>query len=442
MSAAAIAAVVSGLVFGTLPAFQASRLDVATTLRRGGRGAGAMARRLRTWLVVAELAVAAVVVLGAVLFGASFLRVLRVDLGFNPRDVLAFPSMNLTLSPAQLRPPSTPTDVVEAAAAQTLTMAAIERVRSVPGVVAAAAVSNGLPLTGNLLTVAIDVDGRSFTGDAEPTVHGATSGYLAAAGVELRRGRWITDEDAAGTPPVAVLSEDAAEQYLGGADPIGRTVLMDGFARQVVGVVAGVRIGGPESGLRPQVYIPYLQTNQRSVDIVIRTAARPGSGLVPAVRAAIHDAAPQTFQNDPYPIEARFTTLIAQRRFNMVILSIFGSLAILIAAVGIYGLMAFLVTQRTREIGVRMALGARPQGILRLVLGGATRMLVVGLALGLAGAALLERTVRGFLFNAQPHDPLTYALVALILLTAGLVAAALPARRAARVDPLIALRVE
>ena len=431
--------VTTGVVFGTLPALPISRTDVAGLLRQGGRSAtgGGAGRRLRIGLVVAEVAVAVVLLAGAGLFAASFARVVSVDLGVNPKGVLS-----LGLAP---RLPRTGSAEAWRAASQDAIVGALDRVRAVPGVVAATAIGGGLPLSGSSMSVPVRVPGRDapFSGDDMPFVHGATEDYVTVMGATLERGRWFTGADSRGAPRVAVVSDEAARRFFGGAGPLGRTLTLDedDTPLTVVGVVRAIRHSGPESDVRPQVFVPYVQSDQPGGTIVVR-AATSEAALVPRLQEAIRAAIPTALLYEPQTLERHFGRLVAQRRFNMVVIGLFGGLALLIAAVGIYGLMAFLVAQRTREIGVRLALGAAPRGVRRLVLAQAVRLIGAGLVVGLGAAASLERLVRAFLYDARPHDPAVYLAVAAVLATVGVLAAMGPARRAARVDPMITLRAE
>jgi len=439
LAVAALVASVTGLLFGTLPALQFSRPDVSRTLRLGGRShtGGRLGTGLRTWLVTAEVALAVVLLAGAGLFISSFLRLLAIDLGLNPDRVV---SVDI-----DVRPPGTGISrAARLAAAHPVILAALERAQAVSGVVAASVLSSGLPLSGTSMTLPVQLPGRRdppFDNDDSAFVHGVSARYLDVMQSTLLRGRWIQDSDVAGSPPVVVLSDEAVRRYFAGHDPLGSTVLMNDKPVTVVGVVRGVRLGGPESSIQPEAYIPFTQSDQPSAEIVFRTG--PDSLRVGVeVKAAIQALAPGAVVYDPETIDTYFARLIAQRKFNMIVLTLFGALAVTIASVGIYGLMAFLVAERTREIGVRIALGAVPGSILQMVLGRAARLMLVGLAGGLVGAAALERAIRVFLFDARAHDPVVYGGVALVLLATGLVAAFGPARRAARVDPLVALRAE
>jgi predicted permease len=441
----ALAAIGTGLLFGTLPALQLARGDVAGRLRVSGRSQtdGAASSRLRAALVTVEVAAAVVLLAGAALFLSSFMRVVGVDLGFNPEHVVSVNVDPLVINSAELAPRMPPGQRAKVDATQTVTLAAVERVKAVPGVVAASVLTGGLPLSGNNMTLPVEVAGRAepFTGEDEVSLHAVGSGYLDVVRARLMRGRWLADSDVLGSPAVVVLSEGAVHRYFGERDPVGQVAVIDGYPRTVVGVIGDLRLGGPEQDARPEGYVPYLQTDQRNADVVFRTDPDP-STLIPAVVAAVRSVAPKAAARSPETVERLFAGLIEQRKFNMIVLTLFGALAVVIASVGVYGLMAHVVAQRTREIGLRIALGAVPAGILQMVLRRSLVLTLAGIAAGLAIAAALERLVRAFLFRATPHDPLVYAGVAVVLVAAGLVAAIGPARRAARVDPLVALRAE
>jgi predicted permease len=442
MVVALSAAAITGVVFGVLPALQASRPDVVTLVGRGGRSqsAGRFGRRIRTALMIAEVALAAILVAASGLFLASFARVATIDLGFDPRHTVAF--FGSVMSTSALTPATTPETQAAAASGHAVATAALERIRAVPGVIAAEAMQGGRPFSRSWVSVDVQHADRlteAFTGPDEPKVRSVGPRYLDVIRGRLIKGRWIAGTDVTGAPPVVVLGDEAARRYFGTRDPVGHSILMQGYARQVIGVVAAMRWEGPEAPVNPEVYIPFAQTSHDKAEIMVRTEPDPAT-LLPAIKDALRAAMPGTMVGEPTLLEQSYADLLAQRRFNMIVLAIFGIVAIVVAAIGIYGLMAFVVAQRRREIGVRVALGAAPAGILRMILRTATTLMAAGLAIGIAGALLLEQTVRSFLFNPAKYDPVVYGAVAAVLFAAGLFAALGPARRAARVDPLIALR--
>jgi putative ABC transport system permease protein len=438
------AAALTGATFGALPALQASRPDVMTLVAHGGRSqsAGRSSRRIRTGLMIAEVALATVLVAGSGLFLSSFMRVANIDLGFDPRHVVAF--FGSVMDSRALTPATTPEVRAAAARGHAIASAALDRIRAVPGVVAAEAMQGGRPLSRSWVGVDVqhpDRQSEPFTGLDAAKVRSVGPRYLEVIRGTLLKGRWIGDRDVTGTPAVVVLGDEASRRYFGSRDPIGQTILMDGYARQVIGIIAAMRWEGPEAGLSPEVYIPFAQTSHDRAELIVRADPEPGT-LLPALNSALRAVIQETSMPEPVFLEHTYADLLAQRRFNMIILAIFGIVAIVVAATGIYGLMAYLVAQRRREIGVRVALGAAPAGILRMILRSATTLMAAGLAIGLGAALLLEQTVRAFLFNPARYDPVVYGGVAALLFAAGVFAAWGPAHRAARVDPLIALRAE
>jgi predicted permease len=439
---ATAAAIASGALFGTIPAMHASRPDVITLLGQAGRSqsGGPTTRRIRGGLVIAEVALAVVLLSGAALFLASYRRVTTVDLGFDPTHVVSV--LDAVMGTTFLVPAETADEQARARTGQAVGADLVARIGAIPGVIAVTPMQGGTPLSGNRVTVPLQhPDGRTFAGDDEPNVRSVGPEYLDVLRAALIRGRWIAATDRSGADSIVVLSQEAARRYFGSADPIGARVRMNGYGRTVVGVVQSIRWGGPESDIDPEVFIPFAQTSHPSAQVLVRTASDPGS-LIPAFEAAVRSAAPGTTTVGVVKLEERYAALIAQRKFNMIVLAIFGTVAVAIAAVGVYALMAFTVAQRRRELGVRMALGAVPRFIVSLVLGGALRLLFAGLVPGLAAALLLEQWAQAFLFNAPTPDVALYAGVAFVLVTAGVIAAVGPARRATRVDPLVALRAE
>lgn len=435
LTAAATAALTTGLACGLAPALQLSRPNLTNALRDGGRSqtAGAGRQRLRSALVMSEVALAVVLLVGAGLFLSSFVQLTRINIGLDHRNVLTVP----------VYPPFVFSDPKQREAgmarAELLVPQAIERVRQIPGVVNVGAIANGLPLSGSWSRTNVTVPGNDKKFDDAESVdtRQVSTEYFSVVGIPLLRGRYLEEADRTGAK-VLLLSDVAAKLYLGDRDPIGAQINING-ERTVVGVVGSVRLGGPESEVRPEAYAPLETKSTFGADLVIKTAGRP-EDIAPAVRAALWEIAPDLTLGETQTMEMFFSRLIAQRRFNMLLLSIFGLLGIVITGVGIYGVMAYVVEQRTQEIGVRMALGAQPKRVLGMMLTRAMVYVVVGLAVGLAGAYALSRLVETFLFRVEPGDPVVYVGTAALLVVIGLLAAWIPSRRAARVDPIIALR--
>jgi predicted permease len=429
---AAVAAV--AVTIGITPIWQSSPSGLGASLRESGRSGrvGAARQRVRTTLLVAEVALAVILLVGSGLFISSFVRLMRVDLGFDLENVLSVDLVSRKLTDADM--PRTRTAVT----------AVVDQVRRVPGLAAVALAWGTQPLvTGNdRLTITVPGQPAFDQPDDWADEKYITPDYFKVLGVPLVRGRVFTDLDTTpGAPQAAILNDVAAARYFGAADPIGTIVGADGN-RTVVGIVRSTRLQGPEAELRPEVYVPLNWQHAFGsplVTLMMRTTRDPGS-FIPTIRAAIRTAAPDLVVADPQTYDDRFARIVAQRKFNMIVLALFGLLAIAIAAAGIYGVMAYLVEQRTQEIGVRMALGAEPARVARMVLMRASVYMTIGLAIGLTGGWLLSRFVQAFLFNLDAHDPIVYVSVAALLVATGLLASFIPARRAARVDPVDALR--
>ena len=437
MMAAIAAAVATGLFFGMVPALPASRPDLSSTLKDSGRSstAGAGSQRLRSALVVAEVALAVVLLVGAGLFIGSFVRLMRVNVGIDYRNVLAL-DVGVRVEPGRIR---------EAAKlGRPYVERMLDAVSHVPGVTAASAVSGGLPLTGSWSRNGVELPGRPKLEGEDRSIDTRTvaPAYLELLRVPLLRGRHLNAQDRENTDPVIVINEAAARKYWPGEDALGQRMKINNKERTVVGVVADIRHLGPESPSRQECYIPLAQNETIGATLVMRTAGDPVA-VLPAVKAAIWSVNnEQRLTGDIVTLEGYMDRLIAQRRFNMALLALFGVLGLIIAAVGIYGVMAYVVAQRTNEIGVRMALGATPRDVVGMILGRASLLMLLGLAIGGAGAWYLSAGVRTFLFEVEPANAGIFAASIAALAAAGLLASAIPARRAATVDPLIALRHE
>ena len=440
LAATIAAAVLTGIAFGIVPALQGAKPNLAAALHAGGRSATASpgARRLRGALVVIEVALAVVLVVGASLFTASFVKVARIDPGFDYQGILAL-NVGVPFAPGRFR------EAIQKGRPYAERM--MEAVRGVPGVGAVEAVSGGLPLSGGRVTMQIALPGRpALTGDdGEMDVRVVTPGYLRLLGIPLLRGRHLADSDRAGGPQVVVVNETAARKYWPGQDAIGQRIHVEsGFGkidRTVVGVVGDIRHNGPEIPPQQEGYVPMAQEPIVQATLVMR----PSSPLqvLPAVKAAIWSVnSEQVLNTDRVTLDAYMDGLIAQRRFNMALLALFGVLGLVMSAVGIYGVMAYIVSQRTREIGVRMALGASRATVVRMVLRNSGLLVASGLALGSAGAWYTSGVARAFLFELDARDPRAFAAAIVCLTVAAFVATAVPARRAAGVDPMVALRAE
>jgi predicted permease len=433
-------AIASGLMFSLAPMLQFTRPGTGTGETHVLRTQMASPshhrlHRLRGTLVIVEIALAVVLLVGSGLFLASFARVAGVNLGIDPNHVLTVHVRPLV---GPLATDISPAVAQERHRGQFRTI--LQNVRAIPGVEVAAFVGGGLPLRGDLRTLEFQIPGRALPAGQDLDFNEISPDYFQAIKVPLLAGRLFADSDRQGSEPVVIINEAAARKYFPGEQPLGRTVQFLG-SRRIVGVVGNIRHDGPESDWRTQGFVPLDQSRAVGGTLVLRLSRNAGN-VLPAVKSAIWSEFPGLALPEIRTLAQYRNKLIAQRRFNMLLMSLFGLLGIVIACVGIYGVMAYAVSQRTQEIGIRMALGALPSAILRSVLGKAVVYLAGGLAIGLAGAWLLSALVSGFLFQIPQHDLRVYGGVTLALVSAGVAAAWFPARRAARVDPLVALRLQ
>ena len=438
LGAAVGAAIATGLVFGIVPAFQSSRPDLTAALKETGRSvtSSGASQRLRSALVIAEVALAVVLLVGAGLFMSSFVSLVRIDPGFDYHNILTF-------SIAKRFPPGMPTEErIPAGRAYLEEM--LEAIRRVPGVQGVGMVQGGLPLTGSWSRTRPTLPGRGeLASDADSIDRRVvTSEYLQVLRIPLLRGRLLNDQDRQGTERVVVINDAAAKWYWPGQDALGQRLTINKTELTVVGIVGNIHHLGPESPPRQESYVPLAQEPASAAAVAIRTHGNP-IAIYPAIKAAIWAINPeQRLSNDMLTLEAYMDRLIAQRRFNMALLALFGLLGLVIATVGIYGVMAYVVAQRTNEIGVRIALGASRGTVLTMVLRRAVLLIVAGLAIGGAGAWFLSASIKSFLFQIEPTNLSVFVGALSTLTVAGLLASAIPAHRAATIDPLSALRHE
>jgi predicted permease len=438
VAAALGAAAAIGLACGLIPGLVAARPGARDSLAAGGRSTtpGTGGRRLRSGLVVIEVALTTLLLVGAGLFARSFVSLMRVDSGFDSSGVIALG----VGAPADPRSPAGPSGRPAGAAIEQ----AIDAVRRVPGVQEAGAVSGGLPLSGNWSRSSVELPGRGELAGAENAidVRRVSPDYLKVLRVPLRRGRHLTTFDRASAPLVVLVNDAAARKYWPGQDALGQRITVADKERIVVGIVGDIRHLGPETPARQEAYLPMVQERVQAATLVARTT-RPALEILPEVKAAIRSVNPdQRFRSDVTTLDGYMDRLTGQRRFLMALTAMLGVLGLLIATAGVYGVMSYAVAQQTGEIGLRMALGATPAGVLGQVLRQASVLLGAGLAIGGAGAWWLGASVQAFLFGVRPDDVGVYAAAVAILALAGLLASALPARRAAAIDPLVALRHE
>ncbi|MGH9795814.1 MAG: ADOP family duplicated permease [Candidatus Acidiferrales bacterium] len=423
------------ILFVLAPTLQLWRANLQPALKEGsgGASAGERAHGVRNFLIVSEVGLAVVLLVGAGLLTRSFVSLLRVDPGFQSENAL---SMQVFVYNRYATPEKQVTYFREALA----------RLRETPGVAAAGAVSAQPFLFGTPGSVPVSADDSAAAPGQEPValVNIAAGDYFLAAGIPLLRGRSFTDHDHADSSRVAVISESMARRFWPGADAIGKTFTVQQTPPQqleVIGVVGDVRNEALDEPLQPQFYRAHAQSPSGGMSFVVKTTS-DASALLPAVKQAIWSVNAQQPFYRISAVEDLVSRSLAQRRFVLYLLGGFSALALVLAALGLYGVISFLTAQRTREIGVRVALGAQRPEILRMVLRQGMRLAGAGVALGIAAALAATRLLGGMLYAVTANDPLTYAGIALLLLGVALLACWAPARRASKVDPVVALRYE
>jgi predicted permease len=418
-------AVFTGLVFGTWPAIRLSRVSVGLALARGGRGhTSALSRRSGQMLMAAEVALAVVLVLGAGLMIRSFARLTSVDLGFDPNGIVAFRVV-----------PIDPSSAVHAPYYLNL----LEAIRATPGIEATGAV-DFFALRDEAIAGSASGTARSLVG-----IRQVLPGYLEAMRFRLRQGRFPGPADG---DAVAVISESAASALFPDVSDVvatGQGLTLRGRTFQVAGVIADSLHGGPAGLSRPEAFVP-LGTHRSfpgtGMTFVVRPAGRWSGDLATTLRRTAESIGPRVLVDTVRPGREWFSDLVATPRHRMTLLGLLGSCGLMLALVGIFSTIAYAVTRRTREIGVRMALGARPAQVVRRMVRDAGWPVLIGIASGLAAAFYASRVLQSFLFETMPQDPATFAATAVLIASAALAAAWLPARRAARIDPVAVLRAE
>jgi putative ABC transport system permease protein len=425
-------AVGTALLFGLLPALQSTGGRLAGTLKEGGRGgiSGRGGHRLRNGLIVAETALAVVLLVGAGLLVKSFLSLTAVDPGFRPEGAVTF---TVSFQSATYDEPERRIEAYRAL---------VERLEALPGVSAAGGASV-LPLDAGGAIWSFDVVGREPREDDLLEIRAAwvTPGYFQALGTHLLAGRSLDERDREGAAPVVLVNEAAVERWFDGASPVGRRLELNGVPREVVGVVGDLPHLGLDQASEPTTYLPHAQLPGRTLQMVVRSSGDP-LALTPDVRRLLREIDPELPVAEPEPLASVVASSVAQPRFYATLLALFAAVALVLALVGIFGVMSYAVAQRTREIGIRMALGARRRAMVAMVLRRALALCGVGLAAGAAVALAATRVMESQLFGVTATDPWTFVVVLALLAASAMVASLVPARRAAAVDPMVALRGE
>jgi predicted permease len=436
--------IVAGALFGLAPALKISRSDLNETLKESGRGASGVRHRAQAVFVVAELALAVVLLIGAGLTLRSLARLWRVNRGFNPHNVLTF---DLALPPSAAK--ETPDQV------RTMLRELPDNVARIPGVEAASLTDASQPLNSDW-EESFWIEGRpkplTIRERPETLLYIVSPDYLKVMGIPLVRGRFFTSQENAHSRRVGVIDESFAREYFPNQDPVGRRIIVEDSPIEIVGVVGHVEQWGLDSNIAGAVKVQLYTLAQQVPDgwlgmvtkgagLVVRTET-PNSPSADAIRSAMQQMNSQEAAYDFESMDQVISESLAMRRFAMVLFGAFALMALSLASIGIYGVMSYVAGQRTREIGLRMALGAQRRDVLTLVLSGAARITFIGVPIGLLAAAGLASLIKSLLFEVSPADPLTFLAVAILLSAVACAACYIPARRAARVDPIVALRYE
>jgi putative ABC transport system permease protein len=436
-----LVAFATGIVFGIAPALQTSKTELTQTLKEGGRSSGGGAQRngVRSLLVVSEVAIALMLLVGAGLLINSFLKLQKVNPGFHTHNVLSF---RIGLPDSKYPQPQQKIDFYKQLAS---------RLEALPGVKNVGYV-NALPLSGQGGNLGFSIEGEPAN-PAQPFPYDAdfrtiSPGYFKAMGIELLQGRDFDERDDLQSNPVVMINETLAKRYFPNQNPLGKRI-NPSFAtdprgplmREIVGVVSSIKHSSLSAELQPELYVAYKQNARPTAMLVVRTSNDP-TNLISSIRNEVQGLDNTLAIYSVRTLEEYLSASVAQPRFNTLLLGIFAAVALILTTVGLYGVMSYTVTQRTHELGIRMALGAKPADVLKLILRQGMGLTLLGIVFGLAGAFALTRVAESLLFGVSATDPLTFLMVSAFLLGVAMIACLVPARRATRVDPMVALRYE
>jgi putative ABC transport system permease protein len=421
-----VVSILTGLIFGLAPGWQATKTDVNESLKEGGRSIGVRHQRARQGLVIAEIAMAMALLVGAGLLINSFARLLRVDPGYDPQGL-----MTMLLSfPAQNQ--------------DAFTQQVMERIAATPGVTSVALMS--YPTLGGLNFQFNREHNPLPDGDVTVAYSAISPSYLRTLKTPLLAGREFDDHDLPNAPQVAIINETMARQYFAGENPIGQKIVIAYLGKRVmceiVGVGGDVKQEEPSKQTKPEILVPFAQLPWFSGSLLVRSAHPDPLTVKNAVQQAIWSVNPEVAEAKAEPLTTTLASQVAEPRLYTLLLGVFAFIALVLAAVGIYSVIAYSVAQRTQEIGVRLALGAQTGAIMKLVVGQGMKLVAIGAVLGLAASFALTRLMSNMLFGVSAVDPMTFSAITLLLTFVGLLACWIPARRAMRLDPMIALRYE
>jgi putative ABC transport system permease protein len=421
---------VTVLVFGLVPAWQSARVNLNEAIKESGRST-ARGQGLRGALVVAEIALTLVLLVGSGLLVRSLIEMQQADLGFSPKNLL---TMRVSLLESKYR---------ERGQVANYYQQLLSRIENLPGVQSAAVTSSPPMITMNNMRSGFEIEGQPTEPGRGSTARYAvvSPDYFRTMAIPLMSGRAFTERDTRDAAQVAIINDNFARRYFPNVDPLGKKIIVGRMTREIVGVVGSIRHESPADEEAEKLYAPHAQNSWGTVMLIVRAAGDPNK-LVAAASKAVWDGDPEAAVSTIATMDQALSEVVSRPRFNTLLLSVFSILALILASVGLYGVMSYAVAEHTREIGIRLALGAQASDVLKLIVGQGLVLALVGVVVGVAGAFGLTRLMAKLLFGVTPTDPTTFVGVSALLIVVSLLACYVPARRATRVDPMVALRYE